>query len=308
MSVTGTVGAVEGASANVSSSYQATNCAALKFAPKFTASTSGKSSKANGTSLHVKIAYPSGGQANLSRVDLTIPAILPTRLTTIQKACTEAQFNSNPAGCPAASVIATATVHTPILAAPLTGPAYFVSHGGAAFPDVELILSGEGVTLLVDGKTQIKKGVTFSHFETVPDEPFTSFEFVAPQGPHSIFTANGNLCASQVTMPTKLTAQNGAVINQSTPVVVEGCNSLQVLSHSIHKRTLTIKVAVPSAGRLTATAKGMSKGSTTAKGRGTVTLTLNAKKGGKLKTKVKLSFAPTKGHKLGAAVTARFRG
>jgi hypothetical protein len=307
--VTGTIGALEGAKASVSSSYQATNCATLKFAPKFSASTSAKTSKANGASLRVKIAYPSGGQANLARVDLTIPAILPTRLTTIQKACTEAQFNANPAGCPAASVIATAIVHTPILSSPLSGPVYFVSHGNAAFPDVEMILSGEGVTLVVDGKTQIKKGVTFSHFETVPDEPFSFFEFVAPQGPHSIFAANGNLCANSIAMATKLTAQNGAVINQSTPVVVEGCsNGLKVLSHSIHKRTLTIKVAVPSAGRLTATAKGMTKTSKTAKGRSTVTLSLNAKKSGKLKTKVKLSFAPTKGSRLVAAVTARFGG
>jgi hypothetical protein len=306
LTATGAIGAVEGASAAVSEPFQASNCAALKFAPKFSASTSGKTSKANGASLRVKIVYPSGGQANISKVDLTIPAILPTRLTTIQKACTEAQFNSNPAGCPAASVIATATVHTPVLSSPLTGPVYFVSHGGAAFPDVEMVLSGEGVTLVVDGKTQIKKGVTFSHFETVPDEPFTSFEFLAPQGPHSIFTANGNLCASQVAMATTLTAQNGALLTQSTPVTVEGCNSLQILSHSIKKRTLTIKVAVPSAGRLTATAKGMSKASKTAKGRSTVTLTLKAKAGGKLKARVKLSFAPSTGRKLAAAVTARF--
>src|SRR5664280_900928 len=110
------------------------------------------------------------------------------------------------------SVIATAIVHTPVLKSPLTGPAYFVSHGGAAFPDVEMILQGEGVTLVVDGKTQIKKGVTFSRFETVPDAPFTSFEFIAPQGPFSLFTANGNLCAIEVKMPTTLTAQNGAVL------------------------------------------------------------------------------------------------
>jgi hypothetical protein len=297
--------------APISSHFGIGACKALKFAPKFSASTSGKTSKANGASLHVKIAYPSepqGSEADIAKVNLTIPAILPTRLTTIQKACTEAQFNANPAGCPAASVIATAIVHTPVLKSPLTGPAYFVSHGGAAFPDVEMILQGEGVTLIVDGKTQIKKGVTFSHFETVPDAPFSSFEFIAPQGPFSIFTANGNLCASEVKMPTTLTAQNGAVLTQSTPVEVQGCpNGLKILSHSLRNRTLTIKVIVPGAGKLTASGKGLSKSSKSSKGRSTLTLTIKAKKGGRLRTKVKLSFAPTKGHKLAATVAARFK-
>ena len=61
MSITGTIGAVEGASAAVSSRFQATNCAGLAFKPKFAASTSGKTSKANGASLHVKLTPPHEG-------------------------------------------------------------------------------------------------------------------------------------------------------------------------------------------------------------------------------------------------------
>ncbi len=249
-----TLTSAQGAQANVSSRYQAANCQSLPFKPQFTVSTQGKTSKADGASLSVKIAYPSSGQANIAKVDLQFPKILPARLTTLQKACTEAQFNTNPAGCPVASDIATVTVHTPLLNSPLTGPAYFVSHGGAAFPDVELVLQGEGVLLVVDGKTQIKKGITYSHFDTTPDAPFSAFEFNAPEGPFSILTANGSLCDPTTTktvkkrvavrahghvkhvtrsvrttvpeslvMPTTITAQNGAVINQSTKIAVTGC-------------------------------------------------------------------------------------
>ncbi len=252
--ITAIATSIPGNHAALSSRFQAAGCQGLVFKPQFTVSTQGKTSKANGASLSVKIAYPSSGQANIAKVDLQFPKILPARLTTLQKACTEAQFNTNPAGCPVASDIATVTVHTPLLNSPLTGPAYFVSHGGAAFPDVELVLQGEGVLLVVDGKTQIKKGITYSHFDTTPDAPFSTFEFDAPEGPFSILTANGSLCDPTTTktvkkrvavrahghvkhvtrsvrttvpesliMPTTITAQNGAVIDQSTKIAVTGC-------------------------------------------------------------------------------------
>jgi hypothetical protein len=308
LAITGTLTSSQGAQAAVSNPFQAANCANLPFKPQFTASTAGHTSKANGASLHVKIASAGIGQASIAKVDLTIPAILPTRLTTIQKACTEAQFNSNPAGCPSASLIATATVRTPLLQDPLSGPVYFVSHGGAAFPDTEIILQGDGVELLLDGHTQITKGVTYSRFETVPDAPFTSFEFNAPEGPYSIFGSNGNLCQTEVRMPTSITAQNGAVLTQSTLVEPEGCpNKITILSHRVKKRTLTLKVAVPAAGKLTATGKHLTKATKTAGGRGIVTLTLKATGHGKVNTKVKLTFVPPKGKHLTATLSARFK-
>jgi hypothetical protein len=173
------------------------------------------------------------GEANIRKVDLQLPVALPARLTTLQKACTAAQFEANPAGCPAASVIGTAKAVTPVLNVPLVGPAYLVSHGGAAFPDVEFVLQaderGGEVQIVLDGKTQIKKGVTYSRFETVPDAPISSFETVLPQGPHSALGTNipakakGSLCGQRLVVPTTLTGQNGVVVKQSTKVAVTGC-------------------------------------------------------------------------------------
>jgi hypothetical protein len=118
---------------------------------------------------------------------------------------------------------------TPVLSVPLTGPAILVSHGGAAFPDVEFILQGQGVTVVLDGKTQIKKGVTYSHFDTVPDAPISSFETVLPQGPHSVLAAytktgpTGSFCGTSLVMPTTLTGQSGAVVKQNTKIAVTNC-------------------------------------------------------------------------------------
>jgi hypothetical protein len=229
MSITGTLTGAQGASAAVSSPFQVANCASLPFGPKLAATVGGQASKANGASLRVTVTSAGLGQANIAKVFLTLPKALPSRLTTIQKACVDATFNANPASCNEGSLIGKATIHTPVLKNPLSGPAYLVSHGGAAFPDVEFVLQGEGITLVLDGKTQIKNGITYSRFESAPDAPFSTFETDLPTGPHSALTANVaekehySLCRSKLVMPTEITGQNGAVIKQETKIGIAGC-------------------------------------------------------------------------------------
>jgi hypothetical protein len=237
MSIEGTLTGSEGASAEVSSPFEVADCAGLAFAPKLSAVAGGRGSKADGTSLDVKVE--SGGvsstgvaQAGIAKVDLQLPLALSSRLPTLQKACTEAVFNADPASCDEDSVIGHATIHTPVLKNPLTGPAYLVSHGGAEFPDVEFVLQGEGITLVLDGKTDIKHGITYSRFESTPDAPFTVFETVLPAGPHSVLTPNVperedfSLCKASLQMPTELTAQNGAVISETTHIALSGCGGV----------------------------------------------------------------------------------
>jgi uncharacterized repeat protein (TIGR01451 family) len=234
--ITGSIASTEGASSPVSVPFQVTNCASLAFKPGFAVSATGKNSKANGAALSVKLAYPAapfGSQANISKVKVELPKQLPSRLTTLQKACTNAQFEANPAGCPAASIIGHARATTPLLPVPLEGPAYFVSHGGEAFPSLIIVLQGYGVTLDLVGTTFISKaGITSSTFKTVPDAPVGTFELTLPQGKFSALAANGNLCTSKLTMPTEFVAQNGAKINQNTPVSVTGCAKKKALTRA----------------------------------------------------------------------------
>ncbi|HEY7953220.1 MAG TPA: hypothetical protein VID70_09540, partial [Solirubrobacteraceae bacterium] len=122
---------------------------------------------------------------------------------------------------------------TPVLSMPATGPAYLVSHGGAAFPDLVIILQAQGVRLDLVGNTSIKKGITTSTFASAPDAPITSFELKLPQGPHSVLTANlpaganGSVCGQKLTMPTTLTGQNNALIKQNTKITITGCPKAQ---------------------------------------------------------------------------------
>ncbi len=217
------------ATAGVSTPFQTADCSSLKFKPTFKAATSGKASRKNGTSLHVTLGYPNapqGTQANIKSVKVDLPKQLPSRLTTLQKACTAAQFEANPAGCPAASVVGHAKAITPILPVPLEGPAYFVSYGDRKFPELIIVLQGYGFTIDLHGETFISKaGITSSTFRTVPDEPVGSFELTLPAGPNSALAANGNLCKVKggLKMPTILTAQNGEFIKQTTKIAVNGC-------------------------------------------------------------------------------------
>jgi DNA-binding beta-propeller fold protein YncE len=227
MAITGSLDSTEGASDALSVPFQATNCAVLGFKPQFSVSTSGKTSREKGASLHVTLVYPKapfGSQANIRSVKVDLPKQLPSRLTTLQKACPDSTFNANPAGCPSASRIGTAKAITPLIPVPLEGPVYFVSHGGAKFPELVVALSGYGVSIQLHSETFISKaGITSSTFRTIPDAPVGTFELTLPQGKFSALAANGNLCKSKLAMPTAFTAQNGMTIKQSTPIGVTGC-------------------------------------------------------------------------------------
>ncbi|HEY5286419.1 MAG TPA: hypothetical protein VIJ50_04875 [Solirubrobacteraceae bacterium] len=240
----------------LSTPFQATACSALAFAPKLTASTNAKTSRANGAILVVKVGYPAGTQANIKSVLVTLPKLLPSRISTLNNACPEAAFNASPLSCPPLSKVGSAIVTTPVLPGKLTGTAIFVSHGGASFPDLDLVLQGDGVTVILIGNTNISKGVTTSDYASIPDVPVSSFEVRLPTGKDSVLAANGNLCKSPLIMPTTITAQNGKVINQNTKIAVGDC-PITVLSHRIRGHKAIIKAKVFSAGRVTASGKDL---------------------------------------------------
>jgi hypothetical protein len=255
--ITARITSDEGASRSLEEPFHAANCATLAFHPDFKVQTAGKTSKANGASLQVKLSYPKGAlgsQANIASVKVDLPRQLPSRLTTLQKACLAKVFEANPQSCPAASIVGHAKVSTQLLPVPLEGPAYFVSHGNEAFPNLTIVLKGYGVSVDLVGSTFIKNGITSSTFKATPDTPFETFELTLPQGPDSALAANGNLCALKKTtstrkrvairrngrtlhvtrtikrtspasllMPTAFVAQNGMQLHQNTTIGVSGC-------------------------------------------------------------------------------------
>ena len=283
-----------------SSPFAVGNCGALQFKPTFSASTSAKTSRANGASLRVTMTQ-GAHQANLHSAVVSLPTALPSRLTTLQKACAEATYAANPLGCPPQSVVGTATVHTPVLPEPLSGPATLVSHGGAAFPDLDILLQGDGgVSVILVGNTNIKNGITTSSFASIPDVPVSSFELNLPTGPHSALAAFGDFCKKPLTMPTTLTAQNGATVKQSTRVSVRDCG-VRILKRRVRGHRLVLTLQTFAAGRVTVSGRYLHKTRRKLKrgARFTIRVPLSRgavsrlRAGHRLKVKVRVAFAPS---------------
>ncbi len=250
--LTSTFGATQG----VSSAFQVAGCSALPFKPVFKVSASARTSKKNGASLQVSLTQPAH-QANIKSVFVSLPKQLPSRLTTLQKACPEGTFAANPVNCrKLGSEVGSAVVTTPVLPGQLKGSAYLVSHGGAAFPDLDIVLEGDGVTVILTGNTNIKGGITSSTFAAIPDVPVSSFVLTLPVGEHSALTADGSLCSKALAVPTTIDAQSGAQLVQKTRLSVTSC-PVQILSHKVVGHKLVVRVKTFAAGRLSLKGKNL---------------------------------------------------
>jgi hypothetical protein len=313
--INGVATSTQGTAATLSTSFQSTNCSALPFGPKLTASTEGTPSKRDGIGLTTRIVAGYAHEANAHYVKVELPKQLPSRLTTLHNACPASVFEANPASCSPGSTVGTAETVTSALPVPLVGPTYLVSHGGAKFPELVFLMQGDGVVVEVRGETFIDKhGITSTTFANVPEAPIPSFELHLPQGPDSILGANGKLCGEDLRMKVTIVAYNGLTVKESPKIVVSGCPpAIKVVHRSLHGRVLTVTVSVPSAGTLLATGRSLTGKRKKVSHAGVTTIKLLLPRRSKhsraygrrhpRRFVVKLMFIPTHGPRLSARVT-----
>jgi hypothetical protein len=308
-----------GSTQSISTPFQVGECDKLAFKPSFSAITGSKTSKANGASIEVNISQPAK-QANIRQITMQLPKLLPSRLTTLHGACPAATFETGPppGACPTTARVGSATVVTPVLPGKLTGPAYLVSHGGEAFPDLDLILQGDGVTIVLVGHTNISNsGITTSKFETLPDAPISSAVVTLPVGPQSLLAANGNLCKNQkkLVAPTTLIAQSGAKITQNTKIAVRNC-PVTIVKHRTSGTRALVTVKVPAAGRVSGGGSDLKFVTRHLKKAGQITLSVPLTrtgtevlhKFGRLRLRLRVGFVPKTKHPTSKAfATVTFR-
>ncbi len=239
-----------GGEAHLSTPFQTTGCEGLPFTPRIQASSSAHHTRKLGASLRVTLSQPAQ-QSNIRSISVTLPGKLPSRESTLKQACLEATFAANPLDCPTASVVGSAEVSTPTLPGTLSGPAYVVSEGDRAFPNLDLVLQGDGVTVVLVGNTNISGGITHASFPTLPDVPVHSFQLMLPTGPKSILAGNGRFCRAPMYMPTLIVAQNGRRIASKTRIQISGC-PIEVTARRLERAHILISTVVPAAGEITA--------------------------------------------------------
>lgn len=299
-----------------SSPFQVEGCSALPFKPAFTASTSAKASKANGASITTTMTQ-AAGQANIRSVLVQLPKQLPSRLSTLNKACLAKTFEENPYNCSKEAMVGTATAVTPVLPNVMKGPAIFVSHAGEEFPSLELVLEADGVRVIVEGKTHISKGITTTNYAATPDVPVSSITVNLPLGPFSALglerPGKTNLCTEKLVMPTTITGQNGVVVKQNTIISPSEC-PVQIIGHKVVGNSVWVTVRTYSAGRISGSGPGLSTTGRTlsaASKSTTLKIPLSSKglsKRRPFKVKVRIGFVPKQkgGKSSSASVTVRF--
>lgn len=219
-----------GVEAPVAAPFRVVGCAAPSFATQLTASTkAGAGSAGDGAPLSVKIASPAPPTTPIRAASIRLPKQLRPRLSTLRHACLLGTAAASPSACPTEAQVGRATIRSPLLAAPLTGPVLLVAHGGAAAPTLALLLQAEGVSVDLTATLSLdEQGSSTATFTSLPDVPINSFELTLPAGPRSLLGAVANVCRRPLRMPYTLTAQSGAAITGAVRLKVSGCKRRSV--------------------------------------------------------------------------------
>lgn len=176
--------------ATATSPFQAFDCASLDFKPRIALKMKGGTKRGAHASLRV-VVRPRSGEANIRSAQVTLPPSLFLEQGNIKTICTTAQFAAH--NCPKGSIYGHVRAFTPLLEAPMEGPAYLRS-SSHTLPDLVFALRGHGVEVDVAGRIDSFKGGIRGTFPIVPDAPVSKFVLKLNAGRRGLLVNAENLC------------------------------------------------------------------------------------------------------------------
>jgi hypothetical protein len=215
--------------------FEATNCAALPFAPKLALKLTGKGQTTDGKHPGFKATLTQPPhQAAIKNVKVVLPlslALDPENAVSDTLCEFDEGQKPNP-HCPKSSIIGKATAISPLLNHPLTGNVYFVKNVRTdkktgrkirTLPTLLIALRGD-IAINLRSQTAVSKGRLVSSFSTVPDAPVTRFDLTLNGGPKGILTTIGNTCKRSRTATLAITAHNDKTKTPNTTTITAPCN------------------------------------------------------------------------------------
>jgi hypothetical protein len=200
--------------------FQAFDCASLGFRPRIGLRLKGGTRRGNYPSLRVSVR-PRPGDANIASSQVRLPPSLFLDQSRIRTICTKTQFAAD--RCPPGSVYGHVRAFTPLLEAPMEGPAYLRS-SSHTLPDLVFALRGHGIEVDLAGRIDAFKGGIRGTFPTIPDAPVSKFVLKMNGGKRGLLVNAENLCKARQLATARLLghANRGWRLH---PVVKADCGS-----------------------------------------------------------------------------------
>jgi hypothetical protein len=230
------------ATAQGSFTAAATGCEQLPFAPKLSMSVGPKSQTGISQKPQLTaVVTQDPGQSGISRAEVLLPQVLRPDVTALNspgKLCRSEQLAEN--ACPPRANIGQATVNTPLLPQPLSGPVYIVQDPNPTNPLPRLVVRlGGMVSIDLNAGNSIKGVRTLNTFENVPDVPQSRFELTVVGGREGILKNFVDLCDNPDHADAKFFGHSGAVFSDKPALEVAGCTggvTLKLASARVDRR------------------------------------------------------------------------
>ncbi|HWA53897.1 MAG TPA: hypothetical protein VG816_06970 [Solirubrobacterales bacterium] len=181
--------------ATATAPFQAFDCRSLGFKPRISLRMKGSPKRGKRDSLRV-VVRPRPGEANIGSSQVTLPPSIFLEQGNIKTICTKARFAAH--DCPAGSVYGHVRAYTPLLEAPMEGPAYLRA-SSHTLPDLVFALRGHGVEVDVAGRIDSFKGGIRGSFPVIPDAPVSKFVLTMKGGKRGLLVNAENLCRKRQT-------------------------------------------------------------------------------------------------------------
>jgi hypothetical protein len=203
----------QGTTTTFSSYFNAVNCSTLDFKPKMAITQLGgrkQARRSQDPSLRFDL-WTRPGDANIKSLAVTLPKAFEIDQRHLGNLCSKAQLEKE--RCKGRQPIGAATVQTPLLDQPLSGPAYAVS-GYGKLPHLVFILAGQVTVLPQAESVSVKGGHLRTEVPVIPDVPVGHFALTLLGGKQGYLENTQDLCAKPTVSEITYQGQNGKSLIQ----------------------------------------------------------------------------------------------